>query len=137
MNRRPFLAFVPPACLLSGILLAAHSPALAGDAPRPRQTRGAVPGNSASAGARDPLAGRLLPRRAIEPSVPAPASTTDDALLALPRPWRCGKVVAGGRPVPLGIPGYAVYPLSSGDAGTATRYGYCVYPAAAPIPKPR
>jgi hypothetical protein len=50
---------------------------------------------------------------------------------SLPRPWSCGTVVAGGRPAPIGNTGYAVYPLSLGGGGVASRYGYCVYPATA------
>lgn len=131
---RPFLACVGPACLLPGLLLTAVSPALAGDALRPR--RAPAPAEDARPAAADALLSRLVLRIPAEP-VDLPTVMTDDAPSDAPRPWRCGTVVARGRPTPLGIPGYAVYPLTSGGGGIATRYGYCVFPAVAPVTGPR
>ncbi len=135
---RLVLAFAALAAAFSAIALVTP-PAFAGEAPRPRPA--VLPAERAPVAAADgPVQLLVLPlptdpiggQRAAAGAPERPERAMPvEAGLPLPRPWSCGTVVAGGRPAPIGDTGYAVYPLSLGDGGGTTRYGYCVYPAAA------
>jgi len=136
---RLVLAFAAFAGAISGIAQLALPPVFAGQPPRLRPAALSVERVSAAA-AEGPVQ-LLVLRIPAEPSgaVRAEAAAPDrpERLVPaepeppLPRPWSCGTVVASGRPAPIGDTGYAVYPLSLGGGGVASRYGYCVYPAAA------